>query len=169
MTTLIEHLPPLFSTGKSDIVVDEEGNWFFRGSPIVREDILQLFYDHLRLSPEGHYLIEWQGSVYPIEVADTPFVVGRVDAEGGEDFPHTLWLTLRHIPQPERLEPDTLFVGRAHVLYCVIRNGTVPARFSRPAYYQIVRWIDENSGGYVLSLHGNTFPIRVPSSDGEGT
>jgi len=39
----------------------------------------------------------------------------------------------------------------------------VRARFSRPAYYQLAQWIDEDpgTGGFSLRVGGRRFPIRM--------
>jgi uncharacterized protein len=126
------------------IYVDEEGEWFHQGNRIIREDILELFYDGLSLSAHGEYLIEWRGSRCLLEVADTPFVISRVDLTTGTAFRQRILLTLRHLTNAETLEPETLQVGDQNVLYCRIRSGRYSARFSRPAYYQLAEWIQED-------------------------
>jgi hypothetical protein len=39
----------------------------------------------------------------------------------------------------------------------------VRARFSRPAYYQLAQWIDEDpdAGGFCLNVGGKNYPIRM--------
>ncbi len=141
--------------GGGDIHVDEEGEWFYRGTKIVREDIIELFLEHLVLGADGRFVIEWRGSHCGIDAADTPFVVTRVDREEGPgDSGVTLKVLLKHLPAPQTLDPQTLTVGAANILYCRIQNGRFPARFSRPAYYQLAEWIveEEESGSFYLEL-----------------
>jgi hypothetical protein len=54
-------------------------------------------------------------------------------------------------------------VGRENVLHCRIRDGAFPARFSRPAYYQIAQWIQEDpeNGSFFIECDGKRYPIRV--------
>ncbi|MEJ5300139.1 MAG: hypothetical protein WHS38_04040 [Thermodesulforhabdaceae bacterium] len=144
----------------SGIWVDEEGNWFYYGNPIIREDIIQLFYEHIQTIPGNGYVIEWQGKLNPIDVDDTPFVITRVDWDEDEQRIKTLWITLKHLPEREILNPSTLFIGKNNVLYCKIRNGLFIARFSRPAYYQIAQLIEEENGSFVIRIGGKTHFIK---------
>ncbi|MHC1742592.1 MAG: hypothetical protein AB9873_06115 [Syntrophobacteraceae bacterium] len=149
--------------GGGDIRVDEEGDWFHGGTKIVREDIIELFLENLSLGPDGKYEIEWRGSRCLIDAADTPFVVTRVDREEAPDAgAETLRLSLKHLPSRELLAPETLIVGPANILYCRVQDGRFPARFSRPAYYQLAEWIveDESSGSYFLELGRTRHRIR---------
>jgi uncharacterized protein len=148
--------------GAGDIRVDEEGEWHHLGTRIVREDIIQLFLDNLVQRPDGSYLIEWKGSQCPIEVADTPFVVTRVDREEGAGAGEAaVRLTLKYLSDRERLDPRSLTVGGANILYCRVHGGRFPARFSRPAYYQLAEWIveDEETASFYLQLGTNRYPI----------
>jgi len=145
-----------------EIHVDDEGDWFHKGNKIIREDILEFFYENLSRTSEGEFLIEWQGSRCRLEAADTPFVISRVDRGSQEQGKDEIFLTFRHLQQAESLAPETLQVGRQNVLYCQIRNGQFPARFSRPAYYQLAEWIQEDAGDgtYYLELNQKKFTIQ---------
>jgi len=148
--------------GAGDIRVDEEGDWTHRGIRIVREDVIQLFLDNLVRLPEGSYVIEWKGSRCPIEVADTPYVVTRVDREEGTcDGEPVVRLTLKHLSDRELLEPRSLVVGSENILYCRVHDGRFPARFSRPAYYQLAEWIveDEETASFYLQLGASRYPV----------
>ncbi len=154
--------------GGGDIHVDEEGEWFYRGTKIVREDIIELFLENLVLGADGKYGIQWRGSRCGIDAADTPFVVTRVDREEGHDEGAvTIKVLLKHVPTPQTLDPQTLTVGAANILYCRIQNGRFPARFSRPAYYQLAEWIveDEESGSFYLELGSKRYLIGQAGSE----
>ncbi|MCK8602463.1 DUF1285 domain-containing protein [Desulfoferrobacter suflitae] len=146
-----------------EIFVDAEGDWFHKGSKITRDDILELFYEHLSLTPENEFIIDWRGKRCSLDVADTPFVISRVDRTASQEG-EAILLTLRHIKAPVRLVPETLYVGHANILYCRIRAGRFPARFSRPAYYQLAEWIGEDPahGQFFLELNGKSYPIATP-------
>ncbi|SFN06100.1 DUF1285 domain-containing protein [Thermodesulforhabdus norvegica] len=148
-----EDLPPC------GIKVDSEGNWFYEGRPIIREDILKLFYSNLHFSREKGFWIEWQGKACTLDVEDTPYVVIDVEKKeqpGGNEY---FLLRLRHIKETEQLDPRTLFVGRGNVLYCKIKGGEVKARFSRPAYYRLAKWIEEDNGTFYVCLNGKRYNI----------
>ncbi len=161
-------LPPTADTAEiapCDISVDLEGNWSYRGNQITREDILELFYDNLQLTADGKYLIEWQNQRCLLEVADTPFVIGSVDRAETSSNDRIL-LRLRHISAPEELDPAGLWVGADNVLYCRIRQGRWVARFSRPAYYQLAQWIEEDpqKGQFFLPVGGTKYLIASTGS-----
>jgi hypothetical protein len=150
----------------SDIFVDEEGDWFNEGIPVSREDIVQFFLEHVQELPDGSYAIVWGGCRCGFRAADTPFVVSRVDSTGGPDpgGGHIL-LKLKHLPEPVALDAGTLVSAANNVLYCRIHEGRCRARFSRPAYYQLAQWIeeDEGTGGFCLRIGEKRFAIMVES------
>jgi hypothetical protein len=39
----------------SDIKIDKEGNWYFRGALMFRKEILSVFFEHLRVDESGKY------------------------------------------------------------------------------------------------------------------
>jgi len=149
----------------SDIFVDEEGDWFNAGIPISREDIVRFFLEHVQELPDGSYTIIWEGCRCGFRAADTPFVVSRVDSGGPVPGHGPILLKLKHLPEPVALDPGTLVSAANNVLYCRIHEGRCRARFSRPAYYQLARWIEEDAstGGFCLRIGGKRFAIMVES------
>jgi uncharacterized protein len=148
----------------SRIYVDEEGEWFNEGIAITREDILQFFLEHVQELADGSYVIAWGGNLCSLHVADTPFVIGRVDrSANGELTEEQCVMKLKHHPQPQTLDPTTLHSGADNVLYCRLRESGHRARFSRPAYYQLAQWIEEDpeAGGFCLCMGTNRYPIRM--------
>jgi hypothetical protein len=146
----------------ADIFVDLEGDWYHGAQLITREDLLVTFYQNLQTDASGGYFVEWHGQRCGIQVADTPFVISRVDIEvAAPDHQPAIALRFKHWDRREVLDPATLRVGSDHVLYCRVLDGRFSARFSRPAYYQLARWIewDEDGGGFFLRLGDNRYPI----------
>ncbi len=141
------------------IFIDKEGRWFYRGLEMFRRDIVLLLYRHLHRDAQGRYLIRLGGEEHYLEVEDTPFVVSRIDLqtprEGGASF--HLWL---NDDSREPLDLDTLFVGKANVLYCTVKGGKFPARFRRQAYYQLADHVKEEDGRYLICLAGKKHFIR---------
>lgn len=144
-----------------EIFVDEEGEWFHKGNKIIRDDILELFYQNLFITPQGEFIIDWRGKQCSLEVADTPFVISRVDRTESTDDGEAIVLTLRHVTDRVELVPETLLVGKTNIMYCRIRDGQFIARFSRPAYYQLAEWIEEdpNNGQFSIELNKTKYPI----------
>lgn len=140
------------------IFIDKEGRWYHEGSEMIHREFIRLFYESLTLDPYGRYVLEWQGKRCQVEVEDTAYVVLSVEYRGGRDKDDSFLLTLSDDTQ-EPLMPDTLFVGQENVLYCKVKNRAFPARFHRPAYYQLAKYIEEENGTFVLPLHGEKFTI----------
>ena len=148
------------------IRVDENGDWFYNGSRIFRPEILEALHEKLALLPGGGYALCDSGGVWPIEVADTPLVVSRVDLESDGAGGERIRIGLKNISRSELLDPDTLKTGKDNVLYCRTAGIGFPARFSRPAYYQLAEFIreDESGTGFFIELGGKRYPIECSES-----
>ena len=143
------------------LFIDEDGDWFHQGNRITRPEILEALYEKVDFSEDSRFFLACETGPFFPEVADTPFVVSRVDRTGTRQGGEQIELRLRHLPRPEALDPGTLKAGRDNVLYCRVKNGRFPARFSRPAYYQLAEFIEENpdSGTFFIELNGTRYPI----------
>ena len=143
------------------IQVDENGDWFHDGNRIFRPQILETFYEKLDQTPTGEFILtDFRGPCL-LDVADTPFVVSRVDLERDEYGKERIIMRLKNISRPEVMDPDTLATGRGNILYCRVFGGRFLARFSRPAYYQLAEFVCENDigQGFYIELNGNRHPI----------
>jgi hypothetical protein len=107
----------------------------------------------------GRYVINWRGDRCYVEVEDTPFVVRRTIFTQGDKGNSRFVLFLSDDTQ-EDLSPETLFIGDAHVLYCRVKDRTFPARFDRPAYYQLAEYIEEENNMYFLPLNGENYLLQ---------
>lgn len=142
------------SVSPCGIFIDRDGKWYHQGIEMVRKDILSLFFEHITLCPDGTYLLELDGQRCRLDVADTAFVVMRVDQEEDSSFSIILNDGTREVLVPR------LRVGKEGVLYCRVKNGRFPARFSRPAYYQIASYMDEEGGIFFLPSGGVRHPVE---------
>lgn len=137
----IEDLPPC------EIIIDKEGTWYYKGSRIIRKDIIKFFYEHMELDRHGRYIISWKDERCIVEVEDTAFFVQRVDKINGH------YLLYISDETHEELDPESLYIGKDNVLYCKIKAGKFPARFTRSAYYQIAQHIEEENNRYFLTVN----------------
>jgi hypothetical protein len=100
-----------------------------------------------------------------LEVEDTPLVITGVlhTAEREGDKPEQLLLAIKHLETRESLDPESLWIGEQNVLYCRVMEGEIPARFLRPAYYQLAEFIqeDKEQNRFYLSLGGKRFYIGI--------
>jgi hypothetical protein len=144
-----------------EILIDSEGNWYHRGNRMHRGDIVAHLCQHLcRDEDSERYIIQMGKQRCYLEVEDAPLVISRVSHEpgmAGDESGHLL-LTIKHLEPREPLDPTTLRVGRKNVLYCLVQG--LPARFTRPAYYQLAEFIHEDQGGFYLSQGGKRYTIE---------
>lgn len=138
------------------------GWWYANDERIQNRRINILFSQHLRKTPAGAYEIAIGWDKVTVEIDDTPYVITRVTGDPEQGF------TLRlNDESEETLDPATLSVGHEHVLYCRIKGRKHPARFLRPAYYQLAEHVQEDvaTGAFLLQL-GDTIYI-IPTSGQE--
>ena len=147
------------------IHIDKEGRWTHKGVEMIRQDLIQLFYRNMVLDQGGQYLINWQGTQCYVDVEDTAFVVTRVRFEEKTENGKPGFVIHLSDGTRENLLPDTLCAGNHHVLYCRVKNKTFPARFLRPAYYQLAEHVEEEHGRYVIRLDGRNYPINPRCPD----
>jgi len=142
------------------ITVDKEGRWYHKGAEMIHREFIRLFYDNMVLDSLGRYIIDWKGQRCYVDVEDTAFVVRRVARQDGDENngKERFVLSLSDDSQ-EELMPETLSVGRDNVLYCSVKSGTFPARFTRAAYYQLTDHVQEEDGDYYLAVNGRKYKI----------
>jgi len=146
----------------SDLHIDREGLWYYRGSEMTRREIIRLFYRNLIRDDSGRYSIKIGTQNYPVDVEDTAYVVwsvrySREAKNTGEYF--DLLLSDDGI---ERLDPGTLTIGADNIPYCRVLNGRFEARFSKSAYYALAEYIhyDPRLDSYYLLLNNRSYFIE---------
>ncbi|MBM4258214.1 MAG: DUF1285 domain-containing protein [Deltaproteobacteria bacterium] len=134
----------------------KDGWWYANDERIQNRRINVLFSQHLRRTPEGAYEIAIGWDKVTVEIEDTPYVITRVMGDSTQGF------TLRLNDESEEpLNPTTLSISQENVLYCRVKSGAEPARFSRPAYYQLTDHMqeDQNPGTFSLQVGSTIFPV----------
>jgi uncharacterized protein len=145
-----------------DIKIDKEGIWYYRGAHMFRKNILSIFFENIKIDECGKYLIELDGECCYLDVEDTAFVVAAVSKKSrDQDTRDHLYILLTD-DSSEKLDLNTLHVGRDNVLYCEVKNGKFPARFSRNSYYQLAEFIEEEEKGncYFISWNDEKYFIK---------
>lgn len=150
----IDDIPPCL------IFIDKEGKWFHKGVEMIHREFIRLFYQNMHLDSQGRYIILWEGERCFVEVEDTPFIVQKALFKDTKQAGRSRFILFLSDETQEELSPDTLTVGMDNVLYCKVKDHTFPARFDRPAYYQLAQHIEENQGNYFLPLNGKKYQIR---------
>jgi len=130
------------------IFLDKEGKWFHQGVEITHERTLEVFSRSVIKAPGRGYLLAIGPERARIKVEDTPYMVRSVELKDGSA---SVLLNDRTI---EPLDPASLKMGKDNVLYCCVKSGQFPARFLRPAYYQIMTCLDQDKKGFFLQIRG---------------
>jgi uncharacterized protein len=155
-----EPLPPCM------IFVAKDGKWYHEGAEIIHRPIFLWLIQSLEKDEEGNYIVNLNNQRCILEVEDTPLVVQQVDrGSTGQTEPDQLLLVLND-ESSEPLDPATLRISPENVLYCTVKAAGFPARFLRPAYYQIAESIEEDDQGrFVLRINDRIYPIRPIEMD----
>ncbi len=146
----------------SDIKIDKDGIWYYRGAHMFRKDILCIFFDHLQCDDCGKHFIELNGEIYYIDVEDTPFVVSAVyKTKSAENGCEQIEILLSD-DSIEILDMNTLSVGENNVIYCRVKGGKFAARFVRKSYYQLAEFIEEEDAGdkFCIILNSQKYLIK---------
>ena len=142
------------------LFIDKNGTWFQNGVEMIHSGICSLFCSSLEKTPVGTYQVRMGSEVCSVEVEDAPFVVTEViDGEGG-----SIWIALND-GCTETLDPEGFWIGAENVPYCLVKAGSFHARFSRPAYYQLARYIvsDDEEEEFFLVVGGRRTQVKVKS------
>lgn len=141
--------------GSGTITFGKDGLWYSDGELIPNRAIRRLFSRTLQVLPDGRARLELGEDKAWVIIEDTPWVVSHVEGD-----PVTGFVLLLNDETREPLDADTLRVGPAEVLYCRVKGGAHPARFLRPAYYELMRHLETDSGGApVLPVGARRVPI----------
>lgn len=136
------------------IYIDKEGNWYQDGIPILHRWTYLYNNKLLRRDEEGRYYIdEGRGRIYA-HVEDTPYVVKMIDKRTDG-----LYLILNDETE-ERLDFDALWMNEENIPYTKVKNGEFEARFSRPAYYEITKYLKQEGDKFYIEVNGVRYPLR---------
>jgi uncharacterized protein len=146
----------------SEIKIDKEGIWYYKGAHMFRKEILCVLFEHLKIDEGGKYLIELEGERYYLDVEDTAFVVAAVSKTKLSDDGRDQLDVLLNDDSCEKLEMNSLYIGNDNVLYCRVKEGRFSARFSRKSYYQLAEFIEqsENGNNFFINLNGERYFIH---------
>ena len=111
---------------------------------MFRKEILCVFFEHLKIDECGKYLIELNEESCYLDVEDTAFVVAAVYKTKTPDNGHEQIDILLSDDSLEKLDLNSLHVGKDNVLYCRVKDGKFTARFSRKSYYQLAEFIEQS-------------------------
>ena len=134
--------------------ITRDGEWLHEDVEVTHPGILANLRSNLRQDEAGAYLQVGPVRV-PVELADTPYVVVRVEmADAGAA------VILNDLSR-EPLDLDTLAFGPGDIPYCRVLGGRFEARFSRGAAWELLQHLehDPDTGATDLVLPGLRRPI----------
>lgn len=142
--------------------MDDDGDLSHAGAVLDEPELYHFFLENLQYNPgaqakEFPYVLLCKGERNLLQTSDVPYVVQSL-----EWGPKRVTLIFQGHYQ-EVLDPSTLGVGKGNVLYCRVRNGAFPARFSRKAYYTFAENIYEKRKQFFVKIGGKEFciPSRI--------
>lgn len=129
---------------------------------MFRKEILSIFYNNLKIDKNGRYLIELNNESCFLEVEDTVFVVSAVYKTRRDNDSSDFIYILLNDDSWEKLDLNNIYAGKDHVLYCLVKKGAFPARFSRKSYYQLAEYIEEeeNAGSFFIEWENRKYFIH---------
>jgi hypothetical protein len=135
--------------------IDADGTWYADDVEVTHPGLLANLRANLRRDAQG-YFIQARTRI-PVEVADVPWVVVRVEPRGSSLH---VWL---NDATEEEVAPESLRLGPNGVPYCPVKAGAFEARFSRAATYQLLRRVgsDDETGTVWLELEDRRVPLRA--------
>ncbi len=146
--------PPL--SGDIAIEIAADGTWYHEGSRIERESLVRLFAAILRREDDGEYYLVTPGEKWRIRVELHPLVVVDVERDGAGLLQLTL-NTGKRVPvnaeHPLFLEPAVNNVAGVKL------DHGLSAIFSRPAWYRLVEFSQEEGG--VTSVSSGSYLFRL--------
>ena len=143
-----------------ELFIDKEGTWLYNGQPIVNRAIYLFFNQNLEYNPAGGYQVRVGDEVSPVAVEDTPFVVTDVSLVLGTEQQESFFSITLNDETKERLDLETLSVGKDNVLYCAAKGGMFRARFLRPSYYRLTEHIQQEAEDrFYIPLNGSKYYI----------
>jgi uncharacterized protein len=132
--------------GNLPFLIKRDGTWLYRGTPILRKELVCLFASVLRREEDGSFWLQTPAERGRIEVEDAPFVTTELDWSGeGRQQVLSLRTNVDQIvtagpEHPIRVSHDVLTCEPTP--YLLVRPGAghlgVEARISRAVYYELV-------------------------------
>ena len=143
----------------SEIRIDKDGVWYYRGAPMINREIVRFLYQHLDVDDGGAILIRYRGQSCPVDIEDSPFVVERVFLVN-ELSTYDVLLNDNTV---EALNPETLWIDEQNIPRCRVKQSRFNARFSRKGYYELATFIryDPCKDTYYLPLGKRRIDIQT--------
>jgi uncharacterized protein len=132
---------------ESRIRRDREGRWFDGGVAVTHRAIAGAFDRWIDRADDGRYILRNAINWVYVEIEGPPILVKTAHVR--EDGMIDLALSDE---TDERLHPETLRVDGEGALWCDVRGGKMPARFTRVAQLALEPIVAEDEQGVYLAI-----------------
>lgn len=148
--------------GDIGMKIARNGQWFYAGSPIGRQKLVELFATILRHDEDGEYYLVTPAEKIRVEVEDAPFLAVHigVEGEGATQNLHFVTNVGDHVqvgadhPLRFEIDPDT----EEPSPYVHVR-ARLEAKLGRSVFYELVEYGVEHNGQFGVWSGGVFFPI----------
>ncbi|MGI9328856.1 MAG: DUF1285 domain-containing protein [Pseudomonadales bacterium] len=147
-------------SGRIDIRIDRQGQWFHEGDLIRRAGLVRVFASILRRDPDGYVLVT-PAERLMIEVEDVPFLAVDCEVRHGASPTQTELLFTTNVSDlvlADSEHPVWLERGAQDLPYVRVRPG-LDARITRSVYYRLLDQAVIKEGVAYLLSSGSEFPL----------
>lgn len=138
----------------TELFLSKDCEWFHDGVRITHQGIIDRLNRGLQRDGDVYYAaIGYERARVIVE--DAPYLITGIREESGELILEINDGTI------EKYDPATLHIGENNVPYTIVKKTKDRARFTRPAYYQLARYLIETSeGALAFEIGGKIFDIN---------
>lgn len=139
--------------GQESIRLDTEGNWYHGDFPILHDRTVQFLNKNIVLDSNGRFYLTGEDKPVPLVVEDAPYWIIKMEKTIAG------YLVTLSDETIELLDSESLWIGKNEALYCVVKGGTLPAKFNRPTHFEMSKSIQQKGTKFVFEFRGKVFPI----------
>lgn len=144
-----------------DYYIDDHGNWFCEGNPVVDEQLFRILSRSL-FERDGRCFLQCEGEIHPVQFADAPLWVRYVHLQT-DSRGNLLAVDIELVDgRRESLDAETLSVAHNQALYCRATRRRLKARFGKAAYYELTRHLhtDASETRFYFIIANQRYDIR---------
>ena len=139
---------------KPRIFIDKRGNWFQDGIKITHRWTYLENNKNLDVDEQGRFFVdEGFGKVY-VELEDTPFVIKMIDKKNDKFY------LILNDETVEEFQLEHIWFGQDNVPYTKVKNDKYDARFLRPAYYELMKYAEQEGDEFYLKSGNKKIKIN---------
>lgn len=143
------------SSANDTIRLDPEGDWFQGEYPVLHDRTVQFLHKNIAVDEEGNYYLTGEDKPVYFKVEDVPYWVRKIEKTIAG---YLITLTDDSI---ELLNFSNLWIGKKKALYCLVKGGTLPAKFMRGPYYEITNNLVQKGSKFFLVFNNKKYLVQL--------